>query len=37
VQWAWHVIAKPFDPMTLSDTILAIWERHWRSMTVVSQ
>jgi diguanylate cyclase (GGDEF)-like protein len=23
------VIAKPFDPMTLAETILAIWDRHW--------
>ena len=23
------VIAKPFDPMTLAETILAIWERYW--------
>ncbi|MDC0662987.1 response regulator [Marinobacter sp. SS21] len=22
------VIAKPFDPMTLSDTVRAIWQRH---------
>jgi diguanylate cyclase (GGDEF)-like protein len=25
------VIAKPFDPMTLADTILSIWECHWRA------
>ena len=23
------VIAKPFDPMALTETILAIWERYW--------
>jgi diguanylate cyclase (GGDEF)-like protein len=23
------VIAKPFDPMTLAETLLTIWERHW--------
>jgi two-component system OmpR family response regulator len=31
------VIAKPFDPMTLSETILAIWDRYWLSMAVASQ
>jgi diguanylate cyclase (GGDEF)-like protein len=25
------VIAKPFDPMILAETILAIWERYWRA------
>jgi two-component system, OmpR family, response regulator len=30
------VIAKPFDPMTLSETILAIWDRHWRAMALAS-
>jgi len=30
------VIAKPFDPMTLSETILAIWERYWRTMALAS-
>ena len=28
------VIAKPFDPMTLAETILTIWERHWRAIAV---
>jgi len=28
------VIAKPFDPMTLSETLLAIWERHWLATAV---
>ncbi|MEO7908449.1 MAG: response regulator [Roseiflexaceae bacterium] len=23
------VVAKPFDPMTLAETLLTIWERHW--------
>ena len=26
---ALDVIAKPFDPMTLTDQITAIWTRHW--------
>jgi diguanylate cyclase (GGDEF)-like protein len=26
------VIAKPFDPMTLADTLLSIWDRHWVDM-----
>jgi len=29
------VIAKPFDPMTLAETILAIWERYWLAKAVV--
>src|SRR5215211_5652661 len=33
---ALDVIAKPFDPMTLSETILAIWERYWRAMALAS-
>jgi two-component system, OmpR family, response regulator len=28
------VIAKPFDPMTLAETILAIWERYWLAKAV---
>jgi diguanylate cyclase (GGDEF)-like protein len=28
------VIAKPFDPMTLAETILTIWERYWRAAAV---
>lgn len=28
------VIAKPFDPMTLAETILAIWERYWLATAV---
>lgn len=28
------VIAKPFDPMTLAETVLAIWERHWFATVV---
>ena len=25
---AWDVIAKPFDPMTLADTVRAIWNKN---------
>jgi diguanylate cyclase (GGDEF)-like protein len=28
------VIPKPFDPMTLAETIQAIWERHWLTTAV---
>jgi diguanylate cyclase (GGDEF)-like protein len=28
------VIAKPFDPMTLAENILAIWERYWLATAV---
>src|SRR5215213_5427501 len=28
------VIAKPFDPMTLAETLLTIWERHWVAAVV---
>ncbi len=28
------VVAKPFDPMKLAETILAIWERYWLATAV---
>jgi diguanylate cyclase (GGDEF)-like protein len=28
------VIAKPFDPMTLAETLLTIWERYWLTTVV---
>src|SRR5687768_8345718 len=28
------VIAKPFDPMTLAETLLTIWERYWLTRVV---
>ncbi len=31
------VIAKPFDPMTLAETILAIWARYWLATAAAGQ
>jgi diguanylate cyclase (GGDEF)-like protein len=31
------VIAKPFDPMTLAETLLTIWERHWLAAAVAGK